>query len=294
MKVSAIKINIKNCNLLVTGLLLILLATACTAPDKGQGKTNITVSIMPQKFFIERIAGDDFKINVLIPPGASPETYDPTPRQIGELYNSAAYLKSGYLELEVSWLTKIAGDIPGLELVDTSEGVALIEEDSDDHHEGIEPHIWMSARNAMVISTNIRDYFILHFPDKKEQYEANYLTLVREIENLDRNTAKLLEENEVQSFLIYHPALTYYARDYGLEQISIEHHGKEPSASFMAQIIELIKEKKISSILVQKQFDKTRAEIIARETGIRIKQIDPLDYDWIRQYETITDIICGN
>ncbi|MBN1338695.1 MAG: zinc ABC transporter substrate-binding protein [Bacteroidales bacterium] len=274
--------------------ILAVFMPGCRSHSPVPDKKMITVSILPQKYFAERITGDDFQINVLIPPGAGPETYDPTPRQIEELHRSAAYLKSGYLELETGWLEKIASGIPSLKLIDTSEGVPLITEGgSNDHHHGIEPHIWMSARNAVIICNNMYNFFVSEFPEQREKYHSNFETLTEEINALDSRTGKRLSEHGRKKFLIYHPALTYYARDYGLEQLSLEHHGKEPSAAHLARIIDMVRQEKIGSLMVQKQFDKSKAGIVANETGISIVQVDPLDYEWMKQYELITDIICG-
>jgi zinc transport system substrate-binding protein len=268
---------------------------SCTSRSNEGDKVIVSVSILPQKFIAERIAGDDFHINVLVPSGSSPETYDPSPRQIEDLHKSAAYLKTGYLEIETIWLKKTSGRIPHLRIIDTSTGISLIEgDDHCAHHGGIDPHLWMSAKNMLIISRNMLDFFVSVNPGRKGFYQTNYETLATELRELDETTDQKLSGASQKRFLIYHPALAYFARDYGLHQIALEHEGKEPSVMYMRELTDLILRDNIRFLMIQNQFDTERAAQLARETGISLIRIDPLDYEWRQQYERIADIISGN
>lgn len=279
--------NLTSCYLIFMLLLLI----GCGSPEMKRDRPVISVSILPQKYFVEQITGDHFEINVLIPPGASPASYDPSPRQIKDLETSSLYLKIGYIEFEKNWLNKMTESFPKLKVFDTSNGVKLLEDDHEHHHHGgwIEPHIWMSPKNAKIIAQNIYNALILLSQDDSLTFRKNLDIFQKKLDDIDNQIKAKLKNTESNTFIIYHPALTYYAHDYGLQQVSIEIDGKNPSARHIKQIIDLSKEKNIKLVFVQQQFDQTKAAGIANEINGEVVPIDPLAFDWESQITMITD-----
>lgn len=278
--------------------MLIFLLNACSS-RKENTKPIISVSILPQKFFVEKIVGDKFEINVLIPPGASPATYDPTPSQIIELSNSQIFFKIGHIEFEKNWLDKISGEYPTLNIIDNSIGINFIENQQYDsnhgHHHGfIEPHIWMSPENVKHIAQSI--YQSIRSLDKENEayYTNNYHQFISEIETLDQELSNKLQNIPSRSFIIYHPALTYFAEDYNLQQIPIEVEGKNPSAFHVKQIIDTAISRHIKIVFIQKQFDTDKAKTIAHEINGFVIPIDPLDYNWDDQLLTIANSFSQN
>lgn len=272
---------------------LFFLLNACTNKT-DHSKAVISVSILPQKYFVEQIAGDHFDINVLIPPGASPASYDPTPSQIVELANSQIYFKIGYIEFEKNWLDKISGEYPQLNIIDNSAGLDLIEnqeydQDHGHHHGFIEPHTWMSPENVKVIAKSIYEALLKFDKQNESFYTENYNRFILEIESLNLNISKQLQGIPSRSFIIYHPALTYFAKSYKLQQLPIEIEGKNPSAYHIKQIIDTAISQNIQIVFIQKQFDQEKAKIIASEINGRVIPIDPLDYNWPDQLLTITN-----
>ena len=271
----------------------LLLFNACEFPENNANKQIISVSILPQKFFIEKIAGDAFTINVLIPPGASPENYDATPKQIKALETSILYLKAGYIEFERNWIDEMANNFPLLKIVDTSTGIELLQ-DKNDHHNNhhhsswIEPHLWMSPKNVKVISNTIFQSLVSIKPDQKEVFKRNLDNFLKQLEDLDTMIRSNLQPTTSKAFIIYHPALTYYANDYQLQQISIELDGKNPSARHIREVIDRAKKENIKLIFVQKQFDQSKAMTIAHEINGEVVPIDPLAYDWESEIKLIT------
>ena len=269
--------------------LWLLLTAACTFPrEKADEERLISVTIQPQRYVAERIAGDIYRINCVIPAGQSPETYDPTPQEMMRIGQSDAYLRIGSIGFEQVWMKAIQEQNAMLPVFDLSEGIELVathEEASENtaghHHHGLtDPHIWTSTRNMRVIAQNTRDAFCSLDSLNKDTYEANYLRLIAEIDSTEAVLDTLLRPLAGTAFIIYHPALTYLARDYGLEQLCIEMDGKEPSPAQLARIIQTCKEKQVRTIFVQQEFDRKNAELIAKETGTRISTINPLSYDW--------------
>ena len=277
------------------------LAISCQTGGETNGKPVVSVSIIPQQFFVEELAGDLVEVNVLIPPGASPATYEPTVAQLARLDRSDVYLRIGYIGFEQSWMEKLSSTNPLMKIVDLSEGVDLILEPEgmavdhsghahDDHaHHGTDPHIWMSAINANIIARNIHRELLLLFPGEKEYLDARLMRFSSSLDSLHLEISRKLDGLENRKFMIYHPALTYYARDYGLEQLPLEYEGKSPAPSHMREITDLAQENQINKILIQSQFDSDNAEILARETESSLIQFDPLDRYWRKQMSYIAE-----
>jgi len=269
------------------------------SPQQKNNKTTITVSILPQKYFIENIAGDYFTVNVMIPPGASPVTYEPTPKQMQELNASDVYFRIGHIEFEKSWMNRFKNIHPQMKIVDLSENAHLIKPQDTDHkhhaheghHHGIDPHIWVSTREVKKQVELIYQYLLENYPEQDSAFTANYKIFIHEIEQLEQYATRKLEPFKGEKFLIFHPALSYLARDYGLEQISIEIDGKEPTPSNMQKIIKIARSENIKIVFVQKQFSKHNAQVIAEEIDGTVVQINPLDYHWDKSIRYIIDRI---
>lgn len=274
--------------LAVFGLLVLL--TACGPAVKEQ-QNMITVSILPQRYFVERIAGDRFEIHVLTPPGASPETYEPTPRQMKTLANSFLYFANGYLMFEDHLAEKLGRDL-SMKTIDLSHGIDLIAGDIVDHGDhvhlyGIDPHYWLSPAEVRVQALNILKALVDADPENKDEYEANFESFINDVRLLDGHIAEMLNDVKLRTFLIYHPAYAYFARAYNLEQIALEMEGKEPTAAHMKHMVDFAKNHKIKHVLVQNQFNMAAAKVVADEIGAEIIIVDPLPEDWLHEmYET--------
>jgi len=279
----------------ILALLITSLVLSCS-PSVEQGeKPVISVSILPQLYFVEQLAGDLVEVNVMIPPGASPATYEPTVSQLFKLEQSGIYLRIGYVGFEQSWMGKISAVNPGMKIVDLSRGVDLIVqmEEAEDHHghshSGVDPHIWLSVHNARIIARNIHEELQLMFPDHLEELSNSFEKFTSSLDSLHQVITTKLDGLENRSFMIYHPALTYFSEEYQLRQYSLEIEGKSPSPAHLRQMTDLGRSQKISRILIQDQFDRKNAEVLAREIGAEIVQFDPLDPRWMEQMLYIAD-----
>ena len=275
---------------------IILLALSCTKRSNDTERPVISVSIIPQQYFIEQLAGDLVDINVMIPPGASPATYEPTVSQLGKLDRSVVYMRIGYIGFEQSWMDKIASVNPEMKIVDLSQGIDILMEGSGEDevhrehsHHGPDPHIWMSTTNARIISRNILNELLQLLPGNRNHLVERYDQFSLTLDSLNQAITEDLQSLENRKFLIYHPALTYFARDYNLEQFSLEVEGKTPSPAHLKQMTDLVRDNQITKILIQSQFDRKNAEILAKETGIEIIQFDPLDLHWSEQMSYIAE-----
>ena len=268
-------------------ILTLFICCACEHTPQQSEKPVITVTLEPLRYFTEAIAGDCFEVVSMVPKGSSPESYDPTPQQLVNLSKSQAYLRIGYIGFEQAWMKKLETNYPTMKVYDTSKGVDLIREEGhhhgDHYHEGgVEPHIWNSTRNASVIADNIYAALCEMDADHQPEYKQRLDSLKQVIARTDADVRTLLA-NADSTFLIYHPALSYFARDYGLHQISIEEGGKEPSPATLKTLIETCRREGAQVIFVQQEFDQRNAQLIADELGIEIVPINPLSHDWAEE-----------
>ena len=267
-------------------LTLLILCACANTPQKNEIPI-ITVTLEPLRYFTEAIAGDNFQVISMVPKGSSPESYDPTPQQLVNLSQSQAYFRIGYIGFEQAWMDKLEANSPDMKVYDTSVGVDLIRGEGhwhgDHYHEGgVEPHIWNSTPNALIIADNIYKALCELDATHQTDYQKRLDALKETIRQTDENVKALLK-NADRTFLIYHPALSYFARDYGLKQISIEEGGKEPSPAQLKALIETCRKEKTHTIFIQQEFDQRNAQLIANELGVNIVSINPLSYDWAEE-----------
>ena len=268
-------------------ILTLILLSACSSPSQKNDKPLLTVTLEPLRYFTEAIAGEHYQVVSMVTKGSSPESYDPTPQQLVNLSQSQAYLRIGYIGFEQAWMKKLEANHPDMKVFDTSQGVDLIRGEGhwhgDHFHEGgVEPHIWNSTRNANVIADNIYTALCELDAAHEADYKHRLDSLKQIISQTDTDVRSLLE-NADSTFLIYHPALSYFARDYGLKQISIEEGGKEPSPAQLKALIETCRKENAHTIFVQQEFDQRNAQLIADELGVNVVSINPLSYNWAEE-----------
>jgi zinc transport system substrate-binding protein len=266
------------------------LLTGCVPVQKNE-KAVITVSILPHKYFVERIASDNFEINVITPPGISPETYEPTPKQMRTLAGSVLYFANGYLMFEDLLAQKTKKEVTG-KTVDLSRGIDFIAGDIVDHGDhvhlfGIDPHYWLSPNEAKIQARNMLDAILAVDPENSNFYEMNFEDFMNDIDALDTYITKLLSETKTRTFLIYHPAFAYLARQYELEQVALEMDGKEPTVTHIKNIVDLARREGINTVLVQSQFNRASAEAVAKEIGGTVEFLDPLPENWLENMYAI-------
>ena len=282
--------------------IFLLLTTLTLAACAGNGENNrtqtLTVTIEPLRYFTEAIAGDKFQVVSIVPKGGNPETYDPTPQQLVDLAWSKAYLRIGHIGFEQAWIERLQANTPQLPFYDMSQGVDLIHEihphaHTQGNHDGVEPHIWNSIPNAHIISANICKALSEIDPDNQKYYRHRLDSMQRVIDRTEREMQRYLS-NADPSFLIYHPALSYFARDYSLQQISIEEGGKEPSPTHLQELMNLCRQKQVRVVFVQQEFDQRNAEVIAQQLHLKIVPINPLTYDWAKEMIHIAQSLSKN
>ena len=282
--------------------LLLFIAPAAFFPGCGGDQAprsesiGVVVSILPQAYLVERVAGDRADVTVMIPPGANPHIYEPTPGQLAAVSRASIYAKVGSgIEFELAWFDRIAAMNDSLHVIDCSDGIPLSDTErgthnSHDHvHEAPDPHIWVSPRNAAVMAENLYRGFATVDPAHESYYAANRDRLLAELARLDESITRALEGKTTRTFIVLHPAWGYLARHYGLEQIPIEAQGKEASARDVIEIVSVAREHGIRVVFASPQFNDDAAVVIAGEIGGTVIHVDPLAKDYTANLETVIE-----
>lgn len=270
---------------------------ACQPKQKIQADM-ISVSILPQQYFVDQISGGKIKVNVLVPPGSSPHNYSVLPSQMEELAHSKAWLQVGLLTFEEAWKEKFADTNPDLAIINTSEGIQLMDGGEHDHeHEEMgghshettaDPHVWLAPEEVKILAKNTLLALQSAFPEQSESLSQNYNQFILKIDSLDAWIKTELAPLQNRNILIFHPTLGYFAREYGITQIPLELEGKEPSPKHMKTIVDQARQQNIRIVFIQKEFDAENALQLSREIGGEVVTIDPLEYNWEKQMRDIT------
>jgi zinc transport system substrate-binding protein len=265
--------------------LSVVLLGACgqgAAPGSADRLT-ITVSILPQKFFVERIGGERVAVDVMVLPGESPATYEPQPAQLRALSESDAYVSIG-VPFEGAWLQRIASANSGMLMVDTTEGI-----DRVGGVENPDPHIWLSPGLVKTQARTIYEGLVALDPAHEAVYRATLDAFIAEIDALDTGIREALTDVERRKFMVLHPSWGYFARDYGLEMIAVEVGGQEPSAAELAELVLRAKRENIEVVFAQPEFSTRAAETMATEIGGRVLLISPLAEDWLENMRKVAE-----
>ncbi|MCX7594680.1 MAG: zinc ABC transporter substrate-binding protein [Fischerella sp.] len=266
-------------------------------PTSKSDKLQIMVSIPPQKYFVERIGNGYVTVNVMVPPGAEPHTFEPKPEQLKALSRAKAYMRIR-IDFEEAWIDKIKAANPKMLIVDTTQGIKRLpmpssyQEVGERLHAGegenLDPHIWLSPQLVKAQAHTI--YAGLVKLDAKHQraYQANLERFIADINELDADIRKNLQDVKNRKFIVFHPGWGYFARDYGLEMIPIEVGGQEPSAAELATLITKAKKQNIKVVFAEPQFSKQAAQTIAKEIGGEMLLIDPLSPDWLNNLRQVS------
>jgi len=219
---------------------------------------------------------------VMIPPGASPATYEPSPGQLKDISRAKLYVRIGHIPFEKTWMERIASANRDMLVVDSSKGIDIV---------GNDPHIWLSPALVKIQVKQIRDALIEVDPDNREYYIRNTDEYIRKLDDLDSDIRNNLSGIKNRKFMVFHPAWGYFARDYQLEQIPIEIEGKEPSASDLAGLVDTAKANNITVIFAEPQFNSESARVIAGEIGGTVAIIDPLAENYIANMYHVSETL---
>ena len=279
--------------LIIGILILALFMVGCNQVSQEQKdeKMDVIVSILPQKAFVNAVGGEHVNVNELIPPGGSPESYEPKPSDLANVERADIYFRIGYIPFEKSHADKFANLNPNMKIVDTSTNVELRYFGENEEEQGVDPHIWLSPMQVKKQIDVIADALSETDPDNSVEYMKNAEDFKKELDNLHTELETKFKELKTNKLMVFHPAWGYFADEFGLEQIAIEQDGKEPTAEQLQHLIDDAREENIKVIFIQSQFNKEIAESIAEEIDAVVVPIDPLSDDYINNSRNVATII---
>lgn len=271
----------------VVAILVLLMMAACGKQPLGEAKISVLVSVVPQKYFVEQIAGNTADVTVLIPPGANPAAYEMSPSGMRVVSGADVWFTIG-LQREVTWTTEFASINEQLRMVSTIDGITrlpitrygLTEHGAGTGPGDIDPHVWLSPEMVRKQAAVICETLSVLNPEEKDLYNANLDAFLQRIDGLQSEIHRLLEPYAGRGFMVFHPAWGYFADEFNLVQVPIEIAGSEPSPGEMARLIEYGLNSGIKIVFVSPQFSEESAEVIAGEMNARVVFIDPLASDW--------------
>ena len=292
----------------VTALLIGLGMLASAQHVRADEKIPVFVSIPPQKYFVEAIGGSRVDVDIMVTPGQAPETFEPGPAQMKRLAAAKVYFATG-APFETNWLHKFSDINPDMTIVHTDAGIEkqpihrhdahgpvsrmkkpVFHHHHHDHHHDCgadDPHIWLSPPLVIRQAEHILAGLIQASPGLQAEFEANYASFIKEVNELDSELRHLFAGQAEGLFLVFHPSWGYFADAYGLRQVSIEFEGKEPKAKDIQNLIAYAREAGIRTIFIQPQFSTRQAEIIAAEIKGTLVHADPLAENWMENIRSV-------
>ncbi len=274
-------------------LLIITTLSGCVSQTENTAQVRAATTIIPLGEFVSAVGGERVDVSVLVPPGAEPHTFEPSPSQIRQVADADIYFKNG-VGLE-NWVDNIIGVNPQMLVVDTSRNVSLItgtgEAMSADGSIAMDSHIWLSPRRATIQVQNICDGLIAVDPAGRGYYINNRDSYIAELRELDAYLNSTFAGTKKKKFIVLHPAWIYFAKDYGLEQIAIEAEEKEPGPRYLAEVVDTARANNITTIFVEPQYNPKMAEVIAEEIGGTVVSIDDLAPNYADNLRTVGEKI---
>lgn len=243
--------------------------------DASGDRINVAVTIAPLGDLVQAVGGDRVDVTVVVPPGAEPHTFEPTPSLMVKLSQADLYVMNG-AGLEF-WMDKLMAANQDLKIIDSSQGIELLKENAEE----TDPHVWISLRNAARQVDNIYTGLSDFDPENSDYYAQNRDDYLRQFHELDGEFNSSFASSRIRIFVVHHPAWSYFARDYGLEQVPLMENEKEPGPKYLSQVIDQARKNNITTIFVEPEFNPKAAEVIAREMSAKVVSLDPLAPEYL-------------
>lgn len=279
----------------VLTLLALLNGNLQASPAEPMAIPNVLVSVAPDKFFVEKIAGDTVKVELMVPAGASAHTFEPTPKQMLNASHADLWFQIGE-SFEPKAGKALQGHNPHLQMVDLRTGVDLIIDAEGGCHCSshareccADPHFWLSARQAKIQARTIAAALSTRYPKNAAVYRQRLETFLQELDALDQEITEILSPLKNRTIMVSHPAYAYFCRDYQLKQLSIEFEGKDPSPRQLTDVLTRARQAGIKAVFIQRQYNNKGAQLIAKELGVKTVMLDPYAEDYFTMMRDIAN-----
>ncbi len=267
-------------------LLLIFLLSSVSV----NAKPTVLVTIAPYAYFVKRMAGDLVQMEILVPPGSNPHIFEPTPKQVGEAGRAALWLRIEE-PFEKKVLSVFKEQNQKLVTLNLLDNVVLLKDSHACCHEAVDRHVWLDPKIVMGQVKHIQSLLIAYYPDYKEAIVENTTRLLADLQALDKRLTARLSPYTNTTFLVSHPAFGYFARAYGLTQLSIEHEGKDPLPRQVVSMLQEVRARGVSRVITQPQYNNKGAELVANKLKLKIDSIDPYAFDYFGMMDRLAEVI---
>ncbi|NLN04761.1 MAG: zinc ABC transporter solute-binding protein [Clostridiaceae bacterium] len=273
--------------IIVSLILFVVILAGCTFDRQESGKLTVAVTIMPQEEFVRAVCGDKVNVVVLVPPGSSPETYEPTSREITAFYKSSIYFAIG-MPIEEINILPVAEN---MKVVKLHEEAAKVYDELYFEGEERDHHVWLSPKRVKVMVQAIAREMSELDPDNAELYMTNSEKYIKELDEVNEKIKETLKDLKNRKIIVFHPAFGYFASDYELEMYSLEEEGKEATPKRLEELIDLAKRENIKAIFYQSEVDASQSKAFAEEIGGKAIMLEPLAKDYVNNLEKMAKLI---
>ncbi len=273
-------------------LILVSCGKSAAEGESSPQKPTILVSLAPYQQLTQKIAGEEFLVQTIVPFGTNPHIYEPTPKQVMSLGKGSIWFRIGE-SFEKKILPVLEANHPNLTEIDLRAKVSLLHGSGCHcHKETLEDrHIWLSPQALAIQARTIAEALGDKYPEHKEKFLQNAEAAIQEIADLDAEVKEILTPAQHRSFLVSHPAFAYFCKDYHLTQLSLELEGKEPTSKHIAKIMQEAIESKATLALSMPQHSNKGLELVAEKLHLEIHSIDPYAPDYLETMRHLAHLV---
>lgn len=265
---------------MIIGMCIMLVLVGCSKENVDTSKINIVTSFYPMYIATANIVEgiEDVELrNLTSSTTGCLHDYQLTTANMITLSTADILVING--EGMESFIDKAVSTYEDLSVVNASKG--LLEHHSEEHHNhdhGANAHIWVSISMHIKQIENIRDELKKIDEKNADKYEENAERYIEKLENLKREMHNRLDDVSNKKIVTFHEAFDYFAEEFELEIVSVieREPGTYPSARDVAEIIDIVRSKEVKAIFVEPQYSRSAADTIARETGVKVYNLDPI------------------
>jgi len=256
--------------------------------NSDDGKIGVAVSIGPEVEFVKAVGGDKVKVALMVPSGSDPHTYEPLPSQLAQVSNAKMYAEVGTpVEFETNYMDKIKSANPDMLIVNSSNGIQLMPNTAENEASTIDPHVWTDPKNAKIMVENIYNGLVQVDPSDEAYFKKNRDKYLQQLDELDKNTTEILKGKHSTPILIFHPAFSYYCKDYNLTMVAAMVNDEEPSPQRIAMLVNTAKQNNIKTVFTEPQYDSKYMQSVASQTGSQVLYVNDLDENYIQNMENV-------
>lgn len=278
-------------------LLKKLLSLIVVLDSLTYARMTVIASIAPEQAIIQEIAGDKASVELMVPPGSSPHSYEPRPSQMAAITKADAYFKIG-VEFEQVWLEKFRTQNESMRIFDITKNITkrpiTSKQNKQQYQEPnktlrLDPHIWTTPKNIQSIADNTLKALVSLDPANRLYYTQRATIFAKKTQRLQKELELIL--NKDYYFMVFHPAWSYLANEFNLHQLPIEDGGKAIKPKQMTSLIKTAREKNVTVIFTSPAFNDQIAKQMASELGIKVVKISTLEKDWYANIIKVAKLI---